>query len=161
MIKCSYTKIVDIDTIVPNPRNPNKHPQEQIDMLAKIIKYQGQRLPIVVSKRSGFIVSGHGRLLAMLQLGFKEVAIDEQDFKTEAEEYAHMIADNKIAELSINDDKMMVDDLKLMDFDLDLSLLGIKDLVLNDFGSYDDVGFDPTVEDERKLKTCPHCGEAI
>lgn len=127
-IKCANSKIVDVDSLVPNPKNPNSHPDNQIKLLAKIIKHQGQRLPIVVSKRSGFIVAGHGRLEAMIRLGWKECAIDEQDFASEAEEYAHMVADNKIAEIAEHDDAKMIADLKAMDFNLDFDLLGMLDL---------------------------------
>lgn len=61
--------MVDIEKLVGNPRNPNKHPQNQIELLAKIIKAQGWRNPTVVSKRSGFVVKGHGRLAAAQYLG--------------------------------------------------------------------------------------------
>lgn len=125
-IKCANSKIVDVDSLIPNPKNPNKHPEKQIKLLAKIIKHQGQRLPIVVSKRSGFIVSGHGRLEAIKSLGWRECAIDEQEFTTEADEYAHMIADNKIAEIAEHDDAMMIQDLRDMDFKLDFDLLGME-----------------------------------
>lgn len=121
---------MDVDSLVPNPKNPNKHPTKQIKLLAKIIKHQGQRLPIIVSKRSGFIVSGHGRLEAIKSLKWTECAIDEQDFATEADEYAHMVADNKIAELADHDDAKMIFDLKDMKFDLDLDLLGMLDFKL-------------------------------
>ena len=61
-IYCSYTELVDIEAVIENPRNPNKHPEKQIKMLAKIIKNQGWRSPIIISNRSGFVVKGHGRL---------------------------------------------------------------------------------------------------
>ena len=38
---------------------PNQHSADQIILLAKIIGGQGWRAPIVVSKRSGYIVAGH------------------------------------------------------------------------------------------------------
>jgi len=132
VIKCANSSIIDIDVVVPNPRNPNKHTPAQIKMLAKIIKHQGQRLPIIISKRSGFIVSGHGRLEAMKSLGWSKCAVDEQDFATEADEYAHMIADNKIAELAEHDDALMIQQLMEMDFKLDLDLLGIQNFKLED-----------------------------
>jgi ParB-like chromosome segregation protein Spo0J len=68
-IYCAYDENADITTLVPNPRNPNMHPQKQIELLAKIIKNQGWRAPITVSNRSGFVVRGHGRLLAAQLLG--------------------------------------------------------------------------------------------
>lgn len=61
---CAHDEIVDTLKLVPNPKNPNKHPQEQIELLTRIIKATGWRQPITVSKRSGFVVKGHGRLLA-------------------------------------------------------------------------------------------------
>ena len=57
-IQCEYTELVDINALKPNPKNPNKHPPEQIERLAKIIEYQGMRSPIVVSELSGFITKG-------------------------------------------------------------------------------------------------------
>lgn len=126
---CSYTKLTDVHKLVENPKNPNKHPDRQIELLAKIIDYQGQRNPIVVSKRSGYIVKGHGRLEAVKKLGWKRVAIDEQDYENEAQEYADMIADNKIAELAEHDDLMMIDEIKELEIE-DLELLGLDDFEL-------------------------------
>lgn len=123
---CSYSEIIEIHKLQPNPKNPNKHPKKQIDMLAKIIDYQGQRAPIVVSSLSGFIVKGHGRLEAIKRLGWNKAAIDIQDYENEAQEYADMIADNKIAELAEHDDSMMIDGIKEFKFD-DLELLGLDD----------------------------------
>jgi DNA modification methylase len=128
-IMCAHTSISDVDLLVPHPLNPNKHGEKQIEMLAKIMNHQGWRHPITVSKRSGFIVAGHGRLMAAKKLGWETAPVDEQEFDTEADEYAHLIADNKIAELAEHDDAMMFDALAKFP-DLDLDLLGIPDLEL-------------------------------
>ena len=105
-VYCAHDKIVDTDALVGNPRNPNKHPKEQIAALAKIIKRQGWRHPIVVSNRSGFVVKGHGRLLAAKELKASQVPVDYQDYESEASEYADLMADNKIQEFSELDLKM-------------------------------------------------------
>ena len=131
LIKCAHTEIVDIDLLVPNPRNPNQHPETQIKLLAKILKHQGWRSPIVVSNRSGFITKGHGRLEAAKLNGWTEVPVDRQDYKSEADEYADMVADNKISELSHTDINQVVDTVKDQFEDLDLDLLGIPNLNLN------------------------------
>lgn len=125
--KCAYTDLVELNKLVPNPKNPNVHPVAQIELLAKIIDFQGQRAPVVVSKRSGFITKGHGRLLAILRLGWTKAAIDYQDYESEAQEYADMVADNAIAELSIQNREMIKDFIISTDFDIDvdLDLLGI------------------------------------
>jgi len=100
---CAFDEIADTAALVPNPRNPNRHSDEQIRLLAKIIKHQGWRAPITVSNRSGFIVRGHGRLMAANLLGLEHCPVDRQDYATEAEEWADLIADNRIAELADRD----------------------------------------------------------
>lgn len=105
-VYCAHDKIVETDALVGNPRNPNTHPKEQIEALAKIIKRQGWRHPIVVSNRSGFVVKGHGRLLAAKELGVSHVPVDYQDYESEASEYADLMADNKIQEFSELDAKL-------------------------------------------------------
>ncbi len=87
-VYCAHDKIVETDSLVGNPRNPNKHTKDQIAALAKIIRRQGWRHPIVVSNRSGFVVKGHGRLLAAKKLGASEVPVDFQDYESEASEYS-------------------------------------------------------------------------
>jgi ParB-like chromosome segregation protein Spo0J len=84
-VLCAFDEMRDMVTMVPHPRNPNKHPEKQIELLARVIRHQGWRNPIVVSKRSGFIVSGHGRLQAAEKLGLEMVPVDLQDFASEAD----------------------------------------------------------------------------
>jgi len=74
-IYCAFSEIAAIDSLVPNLRNPNTHPEKQVKLLAKVIKNQGWRVPITVSNRSGFIVRGHGRLLAAKMLGVEQELI--------------------------------------------------------------------------------------
>ena len=139
-VHCAHDEIVDITTLVPNPRNPNTHPDKQIALLSKIIRNQGWRNPIVVSNRSGFIVKGHGRLEAAKLLQVESVPIDRQDYETEADEWADMIADNRIAELADIDKSAMKDLLTELDtgsFDMDLT--GFDEQSLNIF-NYSKVG---------------------
>ena len=124
-IHCSYARLADVTSLVANPRNPNKHSDKQVALLAKVIRHQGWRAPITVSKRSGFIVTGHGRLAAALLLQVEQVPIDEQDFDTEADEWAHLVADNRIAELADADRGMIADLLGELDAGgLDMDLTG-------------------------------------
>jgi len=118
LVNCAFDELVPIEKLVPNPRNPNQHPQSQVALLAKVIAHQGWRSPVVVSTRSGFIVAGHGRYQAA------KVPVDYQDFETEADEWAHLIADNRLAELAEADEaalKGVLGELKAADFDLDLA----------------------------------------
>lgn len=126
-IHCAYTELSDPALLVPNPRNPNQHPKRQIELLAKIIEFQGWRAPVTVSNRSGFVVRGHGRLLAGLLLGC-QVPVDRQDYASDAEEWADLIADNRIAELAEIDDEELAKLLHDLDgLDLDMDLTGYTD----------------------------------
>lgn len=123
-VNCSFDELVPLEKLVPNPRNPNQHPQSQVALLAKIIAHQGWRSPIVVSTRSGFIVAGHGRYEAAKSLGLSQVPVDYQDFPTDADEWAHLVADNRLAELAEADNsslKEILSELQAGDFDMDLA----------------------------------------
>ncbi|MCP4845094.1 MAG: ParB N-terminal domain-containing protein [Actinomycetia bacterium] len=117
---CSFDKLVPVGELKPNPRNPNTHPQRQVELLAKNIRYFGWRQTVTVSKRSGLIVSGHGRLMAAKHLGVEVVPVDFQDFADENDELAVLVADNRLAELStvdLNELEKIAGDWKETDFD--------------------------------------------
>jgi ParB-like chromosome segregation protein Spo0J len=162
-VNCAFDELVPLERVVPNPRNPNKHSPAQLDLLAKVIAYQGWRAPVVVSTRSGFIVCGHGRYAAAKMLGASSVPVDFQEFATEADEWAHLIADNRLSELSEWDDDSLseeLDALKREDMKL-LELTGFTQsdldaMLVPDFGS-------ASIEDQGKLDEkskckCPECG---
>ena len=104
---CAHDKIVSIEMLKPNPRNPNQHPPEQIKLLAEIIKTQGWRSPITVSTQSGLIVRGHARLEAAFLMMATEVPVDYQNYNGEVEEWTDLIADNKIAEFAEIDRELL------------------------------------------------------
>lgn len=150
-INCNYSKLVPIHELIPNPKNTNKHPDAQIELLAKIIDFQGWRHPIIVSNRSGFICAGEGRYLAAKKNGYKECPVDCQDFDNEAQEYAFLESDNHIAELAEHDKLKMIDQIKEMDFDIDLELFGISDLNLDIDILKDDNDSDNAISEEKYL----------
>ena len=160
---CSHSKLEDIVNLVPNPRNPNKHPDNQIALLAKIIRHQGWRNPIVVSDRSGFIVKGHARFQAARVLQVEQVPVDVQHYENEAMEYADLIADNRIAELAEPDMGEIKDLLQELDtgaFDMELTGFDFKaqEELMTQFHVPDD---NKPVDEEAMKETeheCPKCG---
>ncbi len=158
-IHCEYTKLVKPKSLKPHPKNRNKHSEEQIDRLAKILTYQGWRYPIKVSKRSGFITSGHGRVMAALKLDMKQVPVSVQAYESDEQEYADVQSDNAIAAWSELDLSLISADLGDLGPDFNIDLLGIKDFTL-DFAARE---FDPTenADPEEKHKQCPHCGGVL
>jgi hypothetical protein len=143
-VYCAYDKILDIDKVVENPRNPNTHPEKQVELLAKIIA-EGWRRPITISKRSGYVVAGAGRLRAARELNLVEVPVEYQDYASEAVELAALLADNQIstyAELS----KPMLKDI-------------LNDIVTGELKSLDLTGF--FEEDIERLMTEIHQDETV
>jgi hypothetical protein len=129
-IYCAHTRLADPNSLQPNPANPNRHSAHQIQLLASIIQEQGWRNPITVSNRSGQIVRGHGRLEAALLIGCETVPVDEQDYATEAEELADLLADNRLAELAELDEgelKRLLKAIQESDPSFDLELTGFMD----------------------------------
>lgn len=123
-VHCAHDQLVDVTELVANPRNPNKHPDSQLALLAKIIRHQGWRSPVVVSRRSGFIVAGHGRVEAAKLLNVEVVPVNYQHFDTDADEDAHLVADNRIAEISDTstaDLAAILRDLEGKGFDMELA----------------------------------------
>lgn len=124
-VYCAHDAIVPIGDLKPNPKNPNQHSDEQLRRLSAIIKGAGWRNPITVSIRSGFIVRGHGRLMAAERAGLKEVPVDYQNYDSEAAELADLVADNRIAELSDPNMQKLVEVFSAIDFtDLSAEMTG-------------------------------------
>lgn len=144
-VHCAYDEMVPIGELRENPRNPNRHPDSQIELLAKIITETGWRAPITVSKRSGYIVRGHGRLMAARKAGLTECPVDWQDYESDEQELQDLIADNRIAELAEIDDDALRDIIgDLQEIGADVELAGFTDADLEDI-EHDDV--DDVIDD--------------
>jgi hypothetical protein len=128
---CKFDKLINTETLIENPRNPNEHSTDQINRLAIIIKYQGWRSPIVISNRSGFVIKGHCRLASARALKMLQVPVEYQDYESEASEWADLIADNIIAELATTNRAILSDNILALDelnFNLDLTGLDKPEL---------------------------------
>lgn len=123
-VRCEFAELAPTLSLNPHPKNPNKHPPEQVRLLARVIQHQGWRTPIVVSRRSGFVVSGHGRLEAAKLLEMPSVPVDFQEFASAEDELAHLVADNKLPELAEMERRELnaiVKELEEADFDTTLA----------------------------------------
>lgn len=129
-IQCKFDAMVPVSEMQPHPKNRNVHPMEQVDRLAKMIAYQGVRAPIVVSNRSGYMVKGHGTLLAEIKAGMTEVPVVYQDFDSEEQEYAFVQGDNAIAEWADLDLSGINADLADLGPDFDADMLGLREFVV-------------------------------
>ena len=129
-IECLYDALVDVSKIKAHPKNPNKHDRDQIERLAKILDYQGWRYPVKVSKLTGFVTSGHGRIEAAKKNGWKQIPVNYQAYENEDQEYADVVSDNAIADWSVLDLAQINFDIPALGPDFNIEFLGIKDFVV-------------------------------
>ena len=132
-IKCAYDKIVQIKDLTQHPKNFRKHSREQIQRFAEILKYQGIRRPIRVSRLSGFITSGHGLLAALQLLKSTSAPCNFQDYKDEDQEIADLVADNALSDWEPLDLSAINLEVPNLGPDFDINMLGLKDFKLDAF----------------------------
>jgi DNA modification methylase len=144
MIRANEIKILDINSLIPHPKNPNKHSSEQIERLARIIEYQGFRNPVIIQKGTNLIVAGHGRTMAAKKLGLKQVPVIEQEFESEAQLYAYVVSDNAIAEWADLDLSEINKEMLDLGPDFEIEMLGLKDFTIEPIEKFDPL----TDEDE-------------
>jgi len=107
-----------IDELKPDPANPRRHSPKQVRLIADSIKVFGFVTPVLID-RAGNVIAGHGRLLACPGLGITEVPTLCLDHLSPAQVRAFMIADNRLTEIAVWDDRLLAQQLK------DLSVQGL------------------------------------
>lgn len=109
--------------LIPYARNSRTHSEAQVQQIASSIKEFGFTNPVLIDDENG-IIAGHGRVQAAQLLGMAEVPCIVLSGLSEAKKRAYIIADNKLALNAGWNDEMLrleFEDLKAMDFDLDLT----------------------------------------
>lgn len=130
-----------IDRPIPYGKNAKIHTKEQIAKIAKSILQHGLVNPPNVEP-DGTIITGHGRLLAMKQLGWKELPVWVRHDLTKTEAAALRIADNKVAEGQM-DTSLLQEELRWLESEIDdLTDLGFEERELSflteDIGKLDE-----------------------
>jgi DNA modification methylase len=117
-----------IEELKPDPANPRRHSKKQIRQIAESVKAFGFNVPILID-RHGNIIAGHGRWLACRDLGSTEVPTLCLDHLTPAQARAFMIADNRLTEIAVWDDRLLAQQLKeltLVGLDFDIEVTGFE-----------------------------------
>ena len=120
----------DINELKPYENNSRTHSKEQIKQICESIKEYGWTNPVLIDEK-GMIIAGHGRVEAGKKLDIKEVPCIVLSGLTEAQKKAYVIADNKMAlNAGWNEEllKTELENLKELDFDLDLTGFNIDEL---------------------------------
>lgn len=125
-IRCAHAAQVDPRLLKAHPLNPNKHPPKQIELFISILGYQGWRRPITVSKRSGYITKGHGAHEAAMTAGYSIVPVDYQDYESDDQELADIVADNQLQRMSEMDTGKLTELLVQLDTGFSMELTGLE-----------------------------------
>lgn len=120
-------ELINIDEIIPYENNAKLHPEEQIEQIKKSILEFGNNDPIAIDKNN-VIIEGHGRLLALKELGYKEVEVIKLGHLTEEQRKAYTLIHNKLTMNTDFDIEILESELAainiidMSDFDFDLSI---------------------------------------
>lgn len=127
--------LADIGELTPYARNARTHSNEQIAQIAASIKEFGFLAPVVISG-DNTILCGHGRFYAAQRLGLKKIPCIKEEYLTETQRRAYIIADNKLSLNAGWDDNLLaVEIADLQGENFDLSLTGFDEKEIADLFS--------------------------
>lgn len=106
-------RLRDLHQYEKNPRNNDG----AVDYVAESIRSYGFKVPIVIDK-NGVIVAGHTRCKAAEKIGMETVPCIVADDLTDEQVRAFRIADNKVSDFSIWDNKLLLEELDEIGDDL-------------------------------------------
>jgi DNA modification methylase len=117
---------VDIETLRPNPANPRRISDAELESLTRSLREWGFVQPVLARREDKTVIGGHQRLLAARKLGMKTVPVIFVDLCT-AQARLLNVGLNKISgEWDQELLARMLSDLNVMD-DIDLSLTGFSE----------------------------------
>lgn len=109
----------NISELKKHPKNFRKHPQRQIDEMAKSVKTFGVVRPIVVDE-TNTILCGHGLYETLLFLNYETVDCYVVKNLTENQKKKLLLADNKIYSLGYDDTDIIDEILSGMEGDFEI-----------------------------------------
>jgi len=112
------TELRDIDTIFPYELNAKVHDEKQVEKIAKSINRFGWVGNPIVVNAAGIILAGHGRRLAAISMGMRQVPVEVISGLTVEAERAYRLADNRVAISNIDTD-ILQKELADLSFDMD------------------------------------------
>lgn len=109
---------VKIEDIKVYENNAKLHPAEQIEQIKKSIREFGNNDPIAIDENN-VIIEGHGRYIALEELGYKEVEVIRLSHLTDEQKKAYMLVHNKLTMNTDFDIELLSEELSnILDFDM-------------------------------------------
>ena len=124
--------LADVKDLIPYARNARTHSEEQISQVAASIKEFGFLAPIIIAE-DNTILCGHGRFYAAMKLGLDKVPCIKEEYLTETQRRAYVLADNKLAMNAGWDNEMLAVEIsELQGADFDVSITGFDEMEIAD-----------------------------
>ena len=114
---------IDPSLLKPYKNNARKHADEDVEAITESIEEFDFNDPIGIWGKDNLIVEGHGRQLAAIRAGLKEVPCIRLDHLTAEQRRAYALAHNRTAELSEWDEALKAAELRTIK-NLDMSSFG-------------------------------------
>ena len=153
-LKVEYLSVEDL---VPYARNSKKHPAWQVDQIAASIEQFGDCDPVGIWHNSDGqpeIVEGHGRVLALKQLGIGRCPCISLDHLDDDARRAYSHVHNQTTLTSGLDASIVEEDIAQLG-DFDWEDLGLGDFVLEPLDLEDKRQIEGS---DRETVKCPKCG---
>lgn len=115
---------ISLGAIVPYERNAKKHPQTQIEQIKQSILKFGNNDPIAIDENN-VIIEGHGRYLALKELGYELVPVIRLSHLSDEKKRAYILAHNKLTLNTEFDIELLQLELQNI-LDVDMSLFGFS-----------------------------------
>ena len=138
-------ELVPITAIKPYENNAKIHTREQIEQIKQSIFEFGNNDPIAIDA-NGVIIEGHGRLMALQELGYTEVEVIRLGHLNEEQRKAYTLIHNKLTmntgfDLDILATELQaIENINMKDYDFDLGIA--EDLIIEDI---EEDNFNPEV----------------
>lgn len=120
---------IKISDVIPYENNAKEHPKEQINQIKNSIQEFGNNDPIAIDENN-IIIEGHGRYLALKELGYDEVECIVLANLTEEQKSAYRIVHNQLTMNTGWDEERLKEELD--NITLDMREIGLTQEMLDE-----------------------------